>query len=138
MCLYLAIVFCVQACLDLTCERCSIFTESTLLRYRSVYVRALYLEQTNSNRECNTGGAKWSFALRDRPRVSLELSEQVSQVHIDSVHRLKKPAHEHKHTLEEKSKLLQDNQDCLFFQQLKRRQAGRVNAPLYLHGTAAS
>lgn len=65
----------------------------------------LYLQQTDSNRQCNTSGAEWSFALGDRPRVSLELAEQVSQIHIDSMHRLKKPKHDHKHTLEEKSKL---------------------------------
>lgn len=40
-----------------------------------LHVCVLYLQQTDSNRQCNTSGAEWSFALGDRPRVSLELAE---------------------------------------------------------------
>lgn len=63
-----------------------------------LHVGVLYLQQTDSNRQCNTGGAEGAFALRDRPRVSLELTEQVGEIHINSVHGLKEPEYEHKQT----------------------------------------
>lgn len=65
-------------------------------------VCVLYLEQTDGNRQCNTSGAEGPLSLRDRPRVSLQLTQQVSQIHIDSVHGLKEPEYEHKHTLAKK------------------------------------
>lgn len=63
----------------------------------------LYLQQTDSDGQSNTSGAEGPFALRDRPRVSLKLTEQISQIHIDFVHRLKEPEQEHKHCLDKKS-----------------------------------
>lgn len=66
-----------------------------------VFVCVFYLQQSDSNRQCNTGGAEGPFTLRNGPGVSLKLTEQVSQIHIHSVHRLKEPRHirEVKHPL---------------------------------------
>lgn len=63
-----------------------------------------YLQQTNSNRQCNTSGAEGSFSLRDRPRVSLELAKQVGQIHINSVNGLKEPEYEQRQTLDKEHK----------------------------------
>lgn len=65
--------------------------------YVFLHVFVLYLKQTDGNRQCNASGAEGAFALRDRPRVSLELAEQVSQIHVDSVHGLKEPEQEQTH-----------------------------------------
>lgn len=76
----------------------------------------VYLQEANGNRQSNAGGAERSFALRYRPRVSLELAEQVSQIHIHSMHRLKKSKHNHKHTLVDQRQELHDL--FLFFNSL--------------------
>lgn len=50
-----------------------------------------YLQQANSHRQRDAGGAEWTFALRNRPRVSLELPKQIGQIHIDLMHGLQEP-----------------------------------------------
>lgn len=76
------------------------------LMYEIVFCLS-YLQQADSDRQRNTSGSEWPFTLRDRPRVSLKLSQQICQIHIDSMHRLKKPEYKtHTHVLEKKSALL--------------------------------
>lgn len=67
-----------------------------------------YLQQTHGNRQSNTSRTEWSFALRDRPGVSLKLAEQVRQIHIDSVHGLKEPGYKQTHH----TQLRQKNTNC--------------------------
>lgn len=72
------------------------------LMYEIVFCLS-YLQQADSDRQRNTSGSEWPFTLRDRPRVSLKLSQQICQIHIDSMHRLKKPEYKtHTHVLEKK------------------------------------
>jgi len=67
-------------------------------------VRLLYLQQADGDGQGHAGGAECPFALRDGPRVSLKLTEQVSQIHVDSVHGLQEPVFEHKQTLDQESR----------------------------------
>ena len=40
------------------------------------------LQQADSDGKGGSSGSKWSFALRDGPRVALQLAEQIRQVHV--------------------------------------------------------
>lgn len=50
----------------------------------------LYLQQSNSNGKGNACGTERSLPLRNRPGVSLQLPQKVSQVHVYCLHRLQK------------------------------------------------
>ena len=57
-----------------------------------------HLEQSDGDGERDAGGAKGSLALRHRPRVPLQLRQQVSQRHVTLVDRLQEPAAPHPQT----------------------------------------
>ncbi|TNN63983.1 hypothetical protein EYF80_025825 [Liparis tanakae] len=60
--------------------------------------------QADGDGQRHAGGAEWPLALRHGPRVPLKLPEQVSQIHVDSVHGLQEPVFKHKQTLEQESR----------------------------------
>lgn len=45
----------------------------------------LYLQKANGNGKGDTGGAERPLALRDGPGVSLQLPQQVRQIHVHPV-----------------------------------------------------
>lgn len=56
---------------------------------------ASHLQQTHSNGHGHAQRAQWSLSLSDGPRVTLQLPQQVSQVHVNLLYWLQKPE---KHT----------------------------------------
>lgn len=42
-------------------------------------------QQADSDRQSHTSGAEWPHALVDRPWVTLNITDQVSQVHVNAL-----------------------------------------------------
>lgn len=121
---------CVSAC------KAGVWLQYSVNGWLLFHMGTLYLQHANSNRQRDAGGAERTFALRNRPRVSLELPKQICQIHIDLMHRLKKP--ERRPKVHFTGKLLEDHHECLFIPEVKWRQVWCGSSPLYLHGTEAS
>ena len=53
------------------------------------------LQEADGQRNCHTSGPQRTHSIGDWPGVSLEVANQVSEVHITLLERLEEPAHTH-------------------------------------------
>lgn len=64
-----------------------------------VDIVVFYLQQADSDGHGHAQRAQRSLSLSDRPGVTLKLPQQVSEIHVDLLHRLQEPDPKTRHRM---------------------------------------